>query len=162
MHMIALNYPENPTPSDKLAYKMHFESLRDVLPCAACATNYGDHLNEMPIERFLDSNAQLFAWTVHVHNIVNVHAGKRKWTPDEAAAYYAAYTGEPSCSSKETQQQPDHRPINSNGGRYESLRDMLVNFLILLACLIVAVVIGMTIYQGALLAGESFFSRKSR
>jgi hypothetical protein len=32
-HSISFGYPLNPTDEEKLAYKKHFESLADVLPC---------------------------------------------------------------------------------------------------------------------------------
>jgi Erv1 / Alr family len=92
MHMIALNYPDKPSPSDKLNYKIFFESLKDVIPCLSCADNYAEHLQELPIDRHLDSARSLFTWTVKVHNIVNASRGKRTWAVEEAIAYYSAYT----------------------------------------------------------------------
>ena len=93
IHYIALGYPERPTDADKHAYKTFFETLWRFLPCYKCANNYRHHLQELPIDMFMETKDRLFEWTVLLHNIVNRDTGKRTYTVQEA---YKIYT---SCSS---------------------------------------------------------------
>lgn len=131
LHMVALNYPDAPSSDDKLNYKTFFESLQFVIPCASCADNYAQHLRQLPIDRFLDNADALFAWSVHVHNLVNKAYGKKSWSVADAKRFYAHYKGHQAASPTERQ--------------FVYLRDLLINLLILLACLIVAATI---IYAG--------------
>jgi hypothetical protein len=85
IHIIALGYPDNPTPDDKQSYKQFYVNLWKVIPCFKCAQNYQRHLDELPIDDgSLTNNMSLFKWTVDMHNIVNKELGKRQWTQDEA------------------------------------------------------------------------------
>jgi hypothetical protein len=88
LHFIALGYPTNPTNDHKQAYKHFFENLHHVIPCGLCASNYQQHLQEVDISTFLENTDTLFAWTVHVHNIVNKENGKREWSVEEAKTHY--------------------------------------------------------------------------
>ena len=74
IHSGALTYPLHPTENDKTEYRIFYESLSNVLPCAACASHYKDKLEKMPIN--LSSRQNLFKWTVDLHNDVNIHLGK--------------------------------------------------------------------------------------
>lgn len=84
IHIIALGYPDSPTPDDKQNYKQFYINLWKVIPCFKCAQNYQRHLDELPIDGQLSNNMSLFKWTVDMHNIVNKELGKRQWTHDEA------------------------------------------------------------------------------
>jgi hypothetical protein len=151
MHMIALNYPDRPSPSDKLNYKLFFESLKDVLPCLACADNYAEHLQELPIDRYLDSAGNLFAWTVHVHNIVNESQGKRKVSVQEALDYYASYRGPAASSASSSLSLKDNNmsmslndsnaPHGGSPTRMDAAKDMLATWLMLLVTALIALTI---------------------
>ena len=41
LYMVALGYPNVPSADDKLAAKNMLRSLQQLLPCAACRTNFG-------------------------------------------------------------------------------------------------------------------------
>lgn len=84
IHIIALGYPDNPTPDDKQNYKHFYVNLWKVIPCFKCGQNYQRHLDELPIDNSLTNNMSLFKWTVDLHNIVNKELGKRQWTQEEA------------------------------------------------------------------------------
>ena len=127
LHMVALNYPDAPSPDDKRNYKAFFESLQFVIPCASCADNYALHLRQLPVDRFLDNADALFAWSVHVHNMVNKSYGKRSWSVADAKRYYVDYRATTGAPATERQ--------------FVYLRELLINLLILLACLIVAATI---------------------
>lgn len=88
MHLIALGYPENPTESERQAYKRHFLSIGEVLPCIKCKENFAKHINDIPIDMFLYNKDQLFRWTVELHNIVNKANGKLQWDVVDAYNYY--------------------------------------------------------------------------
>ena len=88
IHITALGYPKEPTYTDKRAAKEFFESLRFLLPCGICREHYTKHLHENPISPFLDRRADLFKWTVMIHNKVNKSLEKAEWTEQEVIAYY--------------------------------------------------------------------------
>ena len=76
IHSIALGYPDEPSEQDKEDFKNFFNNLWKVIPCQQCAENYKRHLEELPIDKFLNTNTDLFKWTVDFHNIVNKELGK--------------------------------------------------------------------------------------
>jgi hypothetical protein len=82
IHWVALTYPHNPTEKDKKNYLRFFESLQDVLPCPICAEHFKQNMKKHPIN--LESNKQLFNWTVEMHNLVNKQNGKKTLTFDQA------------------------------------------------------------------------------
>lgn len=86
IHFTAMGYPNRPSALDKQRYKSFYTNLHHVLPCETCAVNYQRHIHqELPIDGHLNSSAQLFAWTVALHNLVNKEIGKRSdWTVEEA------------------------------------------------------------------------------
>ena len=84
IHFVALAYPNKPTQKDKSNYLKFFESLQDVLPCGICAEHFRQNMIENPIK--LDSNKELFNWTVDIHNVVNKQNGKKVLTYEKAFA----------------------------------------------------------------------------
>ena len=89
LHYIALGYPDDPSPDQQAAYRAFFTALGPVLPCASCATNYQQHLRDLPVEPALQKGGRaLFEWTVALHNLVNQHSrrgdgtARRPLTPD--------------------------------------------------------------------------------
>jgi hypothetical protein len=88
IHIAALGYSQQPTYSDKKAMREFFESLQTIIPCPICRTHYISHMGKMPISASLDTRADLFRWTVDLHNEVNTMLGKRKFTETEVIHYY--------------------------------------------------------------------------
>ncbi len=87
LHIIALGYPEtSPSWQQRFNYKSHFTNFGNILPCIKCSINFKRHMDELPIDGYLDSRAKLFEWTVLLHNIVNKESKKKEWTVDEAHA----------------------------------------------------------------------------
>lgn len=145
IHMIALNYPDRPSASDKLNYKLFYESLKDVIPCLACADNYAEHLQDLPVDRYLDSAGSLFAWTVHLHNIVNEVHSKRVWTVEEAIAYYSNIKGGAMASNRydNALASSGSTSVSANSTRFHAAKDMLATWLMLLVTAIIAVCIAL-------------------
>lgn len=88
IHITALGYPTNPTYSQKRAAKEFYESLVHLIPCPVCREHYKAHLEKMPISPHLDRRADLFRWTVELHNQVNVMLGKPKVSETESLLFY--------------------------------------------------------------------------
>ena len=88
IHMIALGFPDHATDTVRQKYKQVFESLGQTLPCPTCQINFERHIRELPIEPFLYDRKSLFAWTVKMHNLVNVELGRKEWTVEDAWTYY--------------------------------------------------------------------------
>lgn len=92
IHFIALDYPVNPTASDRANYQHFFENLWKVIPCYKCSQNYQKHLQVLPLVSengdYLVSRDTLFAWTVALHNEVNKMLGKPEMSLDDAKHMY--------------------------------------------------------------------------
>lgn len=88
IHIAALGYPQQPAYNDKKAMRDFIESLQTIIPCPICRQHYVSHLGKLPITASLDSRADLFRWTVDLHNDVNEMLGKRKYTETEVIQYY--------------------------------------------------------------------------
>lgn len=89
MHVAALGYPKEPTYTDKKAAKEFYESLQFMLPCGVCREHYARHIQSNPISTFLDRRADLFRWTIMVHNEVNKTLKKPEMTEQEVMGYYS-------------------------------------------------------------------------
>lgn len=90
IHYIALGYPvHNPSVDIKQSYISFFSVLGSVLPCAKCAQHYNRHLTSYPLEPSLTGRAELFRWTVDLHNGVNTSLGRKTWTYEQAYEVYA-------------------------------------------------------------------------
>jgi Erv1 / Alr family len=83
VHILALGYPDKPTPEDMQNYKTFYTDLWKVIPCHKCSINYKKHLDDLPIDKYLTDNMSLFRWTVEFHNIVNKELGKKEWSFEE-------------------------------------------------------------------------------
>ena len=77
LHTMSFNYPLKPTTEDKNNYKNFFINLQEVIPCSICKKNYKRHLNEHPIEKFLNNRKLLVYWVIDMHNMVNAEIGKK-------------------------------------------------------------------------------------
>jgi hypothetical protein len=88
MHITALGYPKSPTYAEKRAAKEFFESLVHLIPCPVCRLHYAEHLKNNPVSPNLDTNEDLFRWTVKIHNLVNKDLGKKEVTELEAIGFY--------------------------------------------------------------------------
>lgn len=89
IHITALGYPvQEPTYQVKRAAKEFYESLASLIPCPACREHYSKHISENPITPSLDKRADLFRWTVNLHNIVNKSLGKPQVSEHESIAFY--------------------------------------------------------------------------
>jgi hypothetical protein len=92
IHYIALGYPEYPTEIDVQNYMNFYSDLWKVIPCQKCAINYKKHLEELPIDNFLQNKMSLFEWTVKLHNIVNKSLNKPQVSTLEALNIYTNTT----------------------------------------------------------------------
>lgn len=89
IHVIAMNFPIEPSREDQQNYKVFFENLHQVIPCYKCSLNYVKHINEIPLSaEILMNNSNLFEWTIDLHNLVNRDLGKPVWSYDRAWRRY--------------------------------------------------------------------------
>ena len=82
IHSIAVNYPTNPSPSEKENIINFFTAMGDVLPCRYCRQHYRENLKALPIQA--DSKMDLVWWTIDLHNRVNEATGKKVLSKEEA------------------------------------------------------------------------------
>lgn len=92
IHVAALGFPDVATDTVRQKYKVFYTAIGDVLPCSKCRANYHEHFLELPIDFFLVDKHTLFAWTVKLHNIVNVQTKKKEWSVEESKEYYTKGT----------------------------------------------------------------------
>lgn len=88
LHTISLNYPLKPSSTDKIYYKNFFINLQEVIPCSVCKINYKRHLNEHPIDNYLDTRKSIVYWVIDMHNMVNVEIGKKVYSYDKVIKKY--------------------------------------------------------------------------
>lgn len=88
LHTISFNYPIKPSKDDIDNYKSFFLSLKTVIPCSVCKKNYIRHLNEMPIDKALESRKDLVYWMIDLHNTVNGETGKKIVSPETVIKKY--------------------------------------------------------------------------
>ncbi len=79
LHIVALNYPEHPTQTEKNDYKVFFTSLDKVLPCKICSNNFIKNKKLYNIDKYLENPNKLFNWTMKVRNSVQKLNGKPQW-----------------------------------------------------------------------------------
>jgi hypothetical protein len=77
LHTISFNYPLKPSEKDKKQYENYFTSLQFVIPCPVCKKNYIRHIQEHPIQNFLNTRKSLVYWVIDMHNMVNAEIGKK-------------------------------------------------------------------------------------
>lgn len=89
IHYVALGYPaRDPAPDTRQSYSTFFAVLGNVLPCAKCSLHYNNHITSNPLEPSLVGRAELFRWTVDLHNAVNMSLGRKQWTLEHAYEVY--------------------------------------------------------------------------
>ena len=76
----ALSYPKNPTPNDKMKYKQFFQLAGSVVPCEKCRNNFTKHIQELPIDDYLDSSYDLFTWVNQMDNKVKALTNQQQFT----------------------------------------------------------------------------------
>ena len=110
IHLIAFGYPNAPTLENKRQYHAFYNQLAFVLPCQMCRDHYTEILrSKLPLTmEHLRSRDTLFAWTVAVHNIVNVDLGKPTMPLARAGAFYNRFRDNtaPLVKYKSTEMQP--------------------------------------------------------
>jgi hypothetical protein len=89
IHIVALGYPSDPSYAQKRAAKEFYESLRTLIPCPICREHFIVHLEKYPITPHLDRKADLFRWTILLHNEVNKILNKPIVTETQVLAYYS-------------------------------------------------------------------------
>jgi hypothetical protein len=88
IHIVALGYPSEPSYAQKRAAKEFYESLKTLIPCPICREHFVVHLEKYPITPHLDRKADLFRWTILLHNEVNKILNKPIFTETQVLAYY--------------------------------------------------------------------------
>lgn len=88
LHACSMEYPENPSPDDKLAARALFRSLTKMLPCDDCCRHYCQEIRESPVEDHLSSREELVDWVLQLHNRVNSRLGKAPITKQQLLVKY--------------------------------------------------------------------------
>ena len=92
IHCIALNYPHQPTITEQTEAINFFKSLTALLPCTKCKVHYTENLDITLLQEAVQSRDSLFAFTVDLHNKVNLMNNKKVLTVDEALREFSKQT----------------------------------------------------------------------
>ena len=87
-YYVALSYPKNPTENDKSRFKQFYTITGSMVPCKKCRINFMKHLDELPIDNFLDSSYDLFSWVTYMDNKVRILNNKTEKTVEETFQHY--------------------------------------------------------------------------
>jgi hypothetical protein len=88
MYLGAAGFSAKPTPNEKLGFRLFFDSLRYVLPCAKCRADYDQYLTTSPVtDKDLESRNALFAWVYGLHKHVSLKLQKPAFPTLEAMQY---------------------------------------------------------------------------
>jgi hypothetical protein len=82
IHCIALAYYLTPTDENKENCKRFYESLSDLMPCRECGMHYKMLLEQHPVD--VKNSECLFAWTVKIHNLINLKLKKPQMSVEDA------------------------------------------------------------------------------
>lgn len=89
MHYITMGYPEQPSEEVKKNTYNFYISLKYLLPCEKCRSNFSYHLTKHPLtDTILSSKNNLINWLIDIHNEVNISIGKPTMTYNEALDIY--------------------------------------------------------------------------
>jgi len=93
LHISALTGPTNITPQFLDAFMSMIMVYMVILPCPACRHHFAQLLAELPPLTGIQTNLELFAWTVEAHNRVNERIHKPIVSVEEAYRYWMDRTG---------------------------------------------------------------------
>ena len=68
---IVISYPAFPSIEQQYHYKRFFYELGNVLPCERCQINFSKHIEQVPIDNYLNNREALFEWLLIMYNLVN-------------------------------------------------------------------------------------------
>ncbi len=139
IHLICLGAPESFTSGDAASYRVFFENLPNVLPCDVCKNHLIENLRQVPIDTALSSGRDaLFAWSVKLHNAVNVMLGKPIVSLEDAQAHWLSIArGAPLL-------QPNGRnPVAAEGKAVSSQVGCIRIVVLITIALIVGTILGM-------------------
>ncbi len=90
-----LSYEYKDAEAESESYKTHyisfFQSMKTIIPCKTCRNHFigNTGIEENMIEKNI-SEAQIFPWTVRLHNFVNKTHQKKVYSVEEAKKLYEA------------------------------------------------------------------------
>lgn len=84
LYSIALGYPNNPTDEEKQAGLDAIYSLRYLLPCTSCRTNFIKELKKYPPEKAMKDSNSFLQYINTLDNSVSVRLGKNPISLEDA------------------------------------------------------------------------------
>lgn len=87
-HHVSINYPTNPTETDKYKICCFIKSIPHILPCEICSSHFKQNFEKLPIDDTdISSRNKFVTWFVDFHNIVNKMLKKRIFSKFNAQVY---------------------------------------------------------------------------
>jgi hypothetical protein len=71
LHLVAYNYPDKPSQYEQQRYGIFYNNLKYVLPCKYCRISLTSFMEDLPVEKHIESKRQLTKWIYQIHNKVN-------------------------------------------------------------------------------------------
>jgi hypothetical protein len=76
MHYFCANLNDILTNSQKLSFKSFMICLVYLIPCSTCKNHYKEYLSKNNIDKYLNTNYNIYLYTFQLHNIVNAKLNK--------------------------------------------------------------------------------------
>ena len=78
LHTMSFNYPVHPTYTDKVNYRNHILSLRNVLPCGKCRANLKENFKKLPLRMSDMKNRETFSkYIFNLHELIYTMLNKK-------------------------------------------------------------------------------------
>jgi len=78
LHTMSFNYPVNPTPKEKEAYRNFVIHLQYILPCGKCRKNFVTNLKKLPVKMEHMKSRDTFSLYIYkLHELVNRMLNKK-------------------------------------------------------------------------------------
>jgi hypothetical protein len=90
--MMAMNYPEHPTPKDKAHCVGFLKYLALVLPCAKCSEHFQSYIEQNLKQSDFKTTKSFSVWMYNFHEHVNRRLGKDgSMSIDDATKWYSMF-----------------------------------------------------------------------
>lgn len=76
LHLVSLNYPDNPNKKDIEDNKLFLEYFGKTLPCVKCQHNFTEHMGGFNLNTALESKTNYINFVWKLHNKVNKDLNK--------------------------------------------------------------------------------------
>lgn len=90
IHYVCMGDNGNIDSAKQHALRQWIQALPAVIPCYKCSLHLKENLENYPVDQHLGNHAELFKWSVDLHNLVNRQLGKHNVSYEDALKMYTS------------------------------------------------------------------------